>query len=161
MPVDLIYFLKFKNFCYYLNVDSNNEINEVEDTKNKSSKKLLYIFLAALLVFGLGYYFSMPTVLEQASENCDVPSGPFGFKIDEDGKGAYMDGAGEDDDYFFHIFTSDQVCILEELGAPSSVFSRIQNTNSLMGVQEAEWDNIKIMWTYHPSNGLDISVDLD
>ena len=84
---------KFKNFCYYLNVDSNNEINEVEDTKNKSSKKLLYIFLAALLVFGLGYYFLMPTVLEQASENCDVPSGPFGFKIDEDGKGAYMDGA--------------------------------------------------------------------
>jgi len=30
-----------------------------------------------------------------------------------------------------------------------------------MGVQDVEWDNITIRWTYHPDNGLDISIDLD
>lgn len=139
--------------------DANTE-NEVTNESKKSSKKSLLVIATGLIMLGIYYFVSLPTVLENASDTCDLAF-DLGFSLDEDGKSAYMDGKGEEDSYLYTISTEDQVCILDELEAPTSVYSRISNTNSLMGVQEAEWDNIKIRWTYHPDNGLDISIDLD
>ena len=144
------------------NVDSAEEIEDKNTTEEKSDnflKKLLNVIAVVLLIVGVVYFVTMPTVLENAQETC-ITYG-LGFSLDDDGKSAYMDGRGEDEGYIYTMSTDDQICILDELDTPTSVYSRISNTNSLMGVQEAEWDNIKIRWTYHPDNGLDISIDLD
>jgi hypothetical protein len=69
----------------------------------------------------------------------------------------YLNGEGKESSGMNVFF---QVCILEELEVPDSVFDRISNTNSTMGVQEASWDNFEMSWTYHPDNGLNVSVDL-
>ena len=53
----------------------------------------------------------------------------------------------------------DQQCILDELGAPATVASRMQGTRALDGTQEAEWDDIIVRWTYHPDNGLDSVIE--
>jgi len=145
------------------NVDSTEEIEDKNTTEEKSDnffKKLGYVIAAVLLIVGVAYYVTMPNVLEKAAETCTTYF-DLGFSLDDDGKSAYMDGRGEDEGYLYTMSTDDQICILDELDAPTSVYSRISNTNSLMGVQEAEWDNIKIRWTYHPDNGLDVSIDLD
>lgn len=81
-----------------------------------------------------------------------------GLTIDEDGRSMYLNGEGEESGGM-GVFS--QVCILEELGVPDSVFDRINNTNSTMGVQEASWDNFQMSWSYHPNNGLDVSVELN
>lgn len=33
-------------------------------------------------------------------------------------------------------------------------------TNSSMGVQDAEWDGISISWTYHPDRGMDANFEI-
>jgi len=149
-----------KNINSSENQEVVNKDNEVTNESKKSSKKSLFIIASGLIGLGIYYYVSLPTVLENAAESCSVVY-DLGFSIDEDGKSAYMDGKGEEEAYLYTMSTEDQVCILDELEAPTSVYSRISNTNSLMGVQDAEWDNITVRWTYHPDNGLDISIDLD
>lgn len=68
-----------------------------------------------------------------------------------------MNGEGEESSGM-GVFS--QICILSELDVPDSVFDRINNTNSTMGVQEATWNNFEMSWSYHPNNGLDVSVEL-
>ena len=137
---------------------SAEDTDKKDEIKKKSSN--LYKFVIGILaVIGLLYYTTMPTKIENAADFCLKDGRALGFSIDEDGKGAYMDGAGEDE--IFAMDYSSQRCILRQLDVPSSVTSRIGNTNSLMGMQEAEWDNVSISWTYHPDNGLDVSIDLD
>lgn len=51
------------------------------------------------------------------------------------------------------------VCILTELEAPESLYSRIESTRALDGTQEASWDGYWASWTYHPDNGLNIIVE--
>lgn len=139
--------------------ENDNTIEAIEESKilNKSSKNYL-VLIAVVAVIGLFFYSTGPTKLEDAASYC-FDGFAFGFDLDEDGKGAYMDGAGEDEIWGMDYY--DQKCILEQLDAPNSVFSKIGNTNSLMGVLEADWDNVSISWTYHPDNGLDVSIDLD
>jgi hypothetical protein len=44
--------------------------------------------------------------------------------------------------------------LLEELGFPNAVRSRIGHTRALDGTQEAAADHVRITWTYHPDDGL-------
>jgi hypothetical protein len=54
----------------------------------------------------------------------------------------------------------DIVCILDELGTPASVIGRIETTTSLMGMVEGSWSDYQAEWTYHPDNGLDLSISV-
>lgn len=47
----------------------------------------------------------------------------------------------------------------KELGFNGSVYSRMMETNSLMGRQYAENDKYKISWTYHPDDGLEVTYE--
>lgn len=45
-------------------------------------------------------------------------------------------------------------CVLDELGAPSSVSAKMDQTRALDGTQSDEWGGFEVSWTYHPDNGL-------
>jgi len=45
-------------------------------------------------------------------------------------------------------------CLLDELDAPSSVMSKMQQTRALDGQQAEAWDDYEVTWTYHPDDGL-------
>lgn len=49
-------------------------------------------------------------------------------------------------------------CLLDALGAPAHVTSRMDKTRALDGMQDASWDGLAASWTYHPDDGLDIIV---
>jgi hypothetical protein len=34
----------------------------------------------------------------------------------------------------------------------------MENTSSLKGVQDADWDGLHAEWSYHPDNGFDVSI---
>lgn len=99
--------------------------------------------------------FSQSRVLDDAAEACSA-SNSSGVTVDSGGSAMYLNGEGEDS---AGVNVLVQLCILDELGVPDSVFDRISGTTSLMGVQTARWDNLEASWTYHPKNGLDISIE--
>lgn len=51
------------------------------------------------------------------------------------------------------------VCVLGEVGAPDSLYSKIDSTRALDGTKTAEWSGFSASWTYHPDNGLNIIVE--
>lgn len=79
------------------------------------------------------------------------------IQVDSDGMGMYLDGPS-DDSWYTGLTVTDIMCVLDNLEIPSSVKSRMYGTTSMMGVQEATWQDLKASWSYHPSNGLDVSV---
>lgn len=95
--------------------------------------------------------------LQKAVSTCEVADDS-AFTLAEDSQSLSFDGAGKSDYSGGNYY--DLVCVLEELGAPSTVSERMGRTNSLMGVQDAEWDGIAISWTYHPDNGLDADLEI-
>jgi hypothetical protein len=49
-------------------------------------------------------------------------------------------------------------CVLVELDTPSYVISQIDSTRALDGMQSASWETYTAQWTYHPDQGLDITI---
>jgi hypothetical protein len=117
---------------------------------------------AAAVVVLLGGIFFLTSMksdnrLKTAMENCEVMDS-LGFTLADDNQSLVFDGSGKTD-YIGGDF-SDLVCVIDDLKAPSTVESRMLSTNSLMGVQNAEWDGISISWSYHPDNGLDANLEI-
>ena len=114
---------------------------------------------AVVLIGGIFLLTSMKsdTRLKDAMTNCDVVDAS-GFTLAEDNQSLVFDGAGKES-YFGGDF-SDLVCVLNDLKAPSTIESRMLSTNSLMGVQNAEFDGISVSWSYHPNNGLDANMEI-
>lgn len=96
--------------------------------------------------------------LPSALEACGLDGSSSGISLDSDNKTIYFDGMGEDE--YDGVSYSDTECVLKELDAPDSLFDRIGSTNSLQGTVEGEWDNYKASWTYHPTNGLDLTLSV-
>jgi hypothetical protein len=60
-----------------------------------------------------------------------------------------------------HGPTIDQLlfdCVFDELDTPDSVKSLVSDTTALMGRQREEAGGIEYVWSYHPDNGLDITM---
>jgi hypothetical protein len=104
--------------------------------------------------------FAVPTKLESAHAKCVEENPRFGdySAIDEDGRGLFLDGAGDES---AGLQMSDLSCAITSVGVPDSVISRMQSTTSLMGQQEGTFDGITVRWSYHPNNGLDLSFEID
>lgn len=47
----------------------------------------------------------------------------------------------------------------EELGFNGSVYTQMMNTTALTGRQSAETDKYRVSWTYHPSEGLEVTYE--
>ncbi|TFC44340.1 hypothetical protein E3T26_00925 [Cryobacterium sp. TMT1-21] len=94
--------------------------------------------------------------MADAAAACDVEGGLW-ITVGDEGRSITMDGEGEESvgaDY------ADMACILNELGTPDSVISRIDTTRALDGRQTGTWDGYSASWGYHPDNGLDIVIDV-
>lgn len=52
-------------------------------------------------------------------------------------------------------------CVLDELKAPRRVTASMDNTRSVDGRQDAEWDDLTAEWSYHPDDGLDVIFSRD
>ena len=144
--------------------DEPESVSNAENEVNQSKRRLkpLLGIGAAVLVGGLavGYALTMsigPTKLETAVENCSLQSSA-SAALDDDGKGLYLDGAGQES---AGLGIAAMACVLDDLEIPDSVISRIDNTSSLMGQQTATWNGVTALWTYHPDNGFDINFNLD
>lgn len=47
----------------------------------------------------------------------------------------------------------------KELGFNTSLYSKMLQTNALMGRQSEENDKYKVSWTYHPDDGLEVTYE--
>lgn len=155
------------NFEENDNVEQENE-NTVPPAENSTQVTLSTAMLkkigasaaaVALLIAGIFLFTAMQSDKRflDAMTACDVVDGS-GFTLAEDNQSFTFDGSGKSD-YFGGDF-SDLVCVIDELNAPSTVESRMLSTNSLMGVQNAEWEGISVSWSYHPDNGLDANLEI-
>jgi hypothetical protein len=149
------------------NLESNDEnpvtpaAESTQITLSAATLKKIGVGAAAavVLIGGIFLVASMKsdTRLKDSMANCDVTDAS-GFTLAEDNQSLVFDGAGKES-YFGGDF-SDLVCVLNDLNAPSTIESRMLSTNSLMGVQNAEFDGIAVSWSYHPNNGLDANMEI-
>jgi len=148
-------------------IDSQNQEsisksgNRTQITLSKSGlMKVGAFFLVALLGVGGFLFFSSTKAAARFSEAltlCEALDAS-GITFAEDGQSLNFDDKGKDD--LFGGDFSDLQCLLEKLSAPSTVLARMYQTNSSMGVQDAEWDGISVSWTYHPDRGMDSNFEI-
>lgn len=137
---------------------SSENLNEAEVSSEKPKKKSNNLIIGILVIsfVVVGYIFlTQPSKIELAFENCSLSEG-LNVGLDSNGKGLFLDGKGEED--YSGVSIGKQLCVLEELEMPATVRNQLSNTNSLMGVRTAEWDDISIEWSYHPDDGLNLTI---
>lgn len=88
----------------------------------------------------------------QACELVDI----LGVTVMDGGDSVTLETAGNDTKGAPY---SDVTCVLDALGMPESVKSRMASTRSLDGMQDATWSGHAASWNYHPDNGLNIIVE--
>jgi hypothetical protein len=132
--------------------------------RRKSSLRPVWVTLAGVGIFvaGIGVGLLLAgdgraggtTPLEDAKEVC-APS-TRGVAIGDDGTALIIDSAGAEE---FPRSDLDEVyCIFDELEVPDSVISQVENTRALDGRQGAEWGDYAATWTYHPDDGLNLTI---
>jgi hypothetical protein len=116
--------------------------------------------ISAVAIGAAVLVFAVPTKLESAHAKCVEENPRFAdySALDDDGRGLFLDGAGDES---LGLVISDLSCAITSVGVPDSVVSRMDSTTSLMGQQEATFDGITVRWSYHPNNGLDLSFEID
>lgn len=127
------------------------------------SRKVLWSIMGGVVALAIGVgvlLLAVPTKLESAHAECvgDNPRFAEYSSLDDDGRGLFVDGAGEKS---VGLTVSDLACVITSVGVPNSVISRMDTTTALMGQQEATFDGITVRWSYHPSNGLDLSFEMN
>ncbi len=90
---------------------------------------------------------------------CSADSG-----VEYDRTNLTIDGKGEDDFFGANYFTV--ICLVEGAGMTPAVRSRFDNTNSLQGLLEDNWDvldgdaTVNASWSYHPNSGPSVAMEL-
>lgn len=87
--------------------------------------------------------------MEQVASSCGVSAASDGQSIAMRTAGAKTSG-GES--------AKDVTCVLVGLGAPQHIYSLIDATRALDGMQSESWGDYVARWTYHPDNGLTIVI---
>lgn len=89
----------------------------------------------------------------QAAEGCGVAD-----NLSYEDTAVSFDTEGEED------YSGDSldviVCVLIDLEAPDSLYSLVDHTRALDGVQTSEWGDYKASWSYHPDDGLFLIVEV-
>ena len=52
-----------------------------------------------------------------------------------------------------------EACILDYLKTPAAVRAHIEGTRALDGRQTDSWDGFTAAWTYHPDDGLNMTIE--
>lgn len=98
-----------------------------------------------------------------AIEFCNIETTGFrpGVSITENGDSLFLDGSGDSGGERTLLTVDDIFCVLSQLNIPQTIISRMSNTNSLMGVLEDKYEDIKVSWSYSGNNGLDVYFKLE
>lgn len=56
------------------------------------------------------------------------------------------------------ISYDEYTCAMNKLAVPHSVLDHIGTTRALDGMQEDSWGDYKARWTYHPDNGISMTI---
>ncbi|QUX31114.1 hypothetical protein KGD83_11840 [Nocardiopsis akebiae] len=94
---------------------------------------------------------------EGAVEVCGLYNRPTA-SIGDEGRSLDLDNRGATDSA--GISVAELHCVLDELEAPDSVVSQMEQTRALDGRQSAEWNGIQASWAYHPDTGLDVLLSV-
>ena len=87
--------------------------------------------------------------MEQVAASCGVSAASDGQSIAMRTAGAKTSGGKS---------VKDVACVLVGLGAPQHIYSLIDATRALDGMQSESWGDYVARWTYHPNNGLTIVI---
>ena len=49
-------------------------------------------------------------------------------------------------------------CVTHRLKTSSAILAQIDATTAMMGVQQAEQDGLEYRWSYHPDNGVNMTI---
>jgi hypothetical protein len=96
------------------------------------------------------------TALEEAAEAVPQREAPY-VEVGDDGRTLTIDGDGEEGLGMSYEATAE---LLDALGAPDAIVSRMGQTRALDGTQEGSWEGYEATWTFHPDAGLDIVIEL-
>lgn len=134
--------------------------------ERKSRKPLLFGLggLGVGLIVGLllgavgsavGSTLTQSSAIPQAVEACSATDIE-GVDVMDKGKSLKLQTEGEES---FGTTVVTVVCVLDELDAPESLFTKLESTRALDGTQSADWSGFTASWTYHPDSGLNIIVE--
>lgn len=87
--------------------------------------------------------------MEQVAASCGVSAASDGQSITMRTAGAKTSGGKS---------VKDVACVLVGLGAPQHIYSLIDATRALDGMQSESWGGYAARWTYHPDNGLTVVI---
>lgn len=89
------------------------------------------------------------TKLGEAYTHCQPISGV--ITLADGNSSIIISGAKSDD-------IADVACLMLQLDTPEYIVSAMDNTTAMMGAQQEEADGISYRWSYHPDNGLDMTL---
>lgn len=127
--------------------------------------RILFTILGALLLAGCGTAnggggnpLSSTPALESAYTACEdevwMNAGSADdVSLDDDGHSVVFDGADPAEESFEFL-----ACLLGELDTSDAVVAQMDSTTALMGRQTAEDGDYAYAWSYHPDNGVDMTI---
>ena len=92
------------------------------------------------------------TAIQTAAKKCKVGKS----HLSDGGNTVSFDTAGDDDlsgDSYAKV-----ACVLKKLSVPTYVVDQIDNTRALDGMQKAKWKSYRAQWTFHPDDGLSMTI---
>lgn len=98
---------------------------------------------------------SGPTLAE-AKVACDPPDGGGGVTLHDGNKTLIVDTRGEEDASGASANTL--YCVLGYLKTPVAVIEHMDSTRALDGRQTDSWGEFTAGWTYHPDDGMDLTI---
>lgn len=107
--------------------------------------------IVAIAAFALVGCSSGPTAIETAAEDCGLQS-----LVADDGHTLTLHTEGKE--YASDYTIIDLACVLAALETPQDVLSHMDMTSSNDGQQTDEWADFGARWTYHPDNGMTVTI---
>jgi hypothetical protein len=92
------------------------------------------------------------TRLKEAYDGCKRSDTGNTMELTDDGKTIVVDTRSE------YGSTAGMNCVLKALGTSESIKAQMDRTTAMMGVQDAESDDLEYSWSYHPDNGVNLVI---
>lgn len=147
-----------------------NDTNASATPKTKFTKKKIVIcsvMLVAIIAGTVAFAFLYKSEFQRVKDECIQIAGTISSKDDYFTIDTYPDIYEDLDDIAKEVILPDaQEGALEaikyaneEFNFNSSLYSRMLETNALMGRQSEENDKYKVSWSYHPDDGLEVTYE--
>lgn len=139
--------------------------NKIKKNKKKINQNLLIIIIVAAVLLVLGVIIAVfasaknKPDLKEAFEKIDCDY--YYCDLAEDGSYLQIDTNPSDlDDYTSTIAWEYVEDVNKELDFTEALSKKMEQTRALDGTMEEENDDVKVSWTYHPDNGLEVTYSL-